>query len=273
MRTVLLMFCLLPSLLQAGEEPPEEVVPEAAVVAEEVAPAPVSPESREAAAAEPEQEPQQATAVLIKFGPYKARFSVNYNGIKVGEMTQRLTKASGGRQTMHTEARTTGLVSWFKSDTITERSIWREEGGMRMPISYTYRYTGRSKEVFERLDFDWEKGVVESLREGKVTVLEVERGTLDKHMVQLVLRQALFGDERHFSYPVADRSKLEQYQFELEGEGVFESDKLGKLHCLKVRRGDTLFWVARKFDYLPVRIEKMEDDNSITSELIEYQGG
>ncbi len=263
-RWVLSGFCLWsvwPLWLSAGEEP--------SAVAIERAPTPVvvPPQSKPSAAqiAVPE-----ALIAAATFPPYAVKYEVNYNGIKVGEMTQQLTAGTNGRQTLQTVAYTTGLVSWLKSDKITERSIWRDANGALSPLSYTYRYSGNNKEAFERLDFDWQTGIVKSLRDGKVTELAVEAGTFDKHMYQLPLRRDLAKGLRQLRYPVADRGKLEQYEFEVLTEELVETDTLGRINCLKLKKGTTYIWVAPKFDYLPVKIEKDEDGSIVSSELIEF---
>ena len=263
MRAQFLLWCLLlPLALLAGEEPEPMVARPAAVV--------ITPQPQAKAV-----DTQKAKLVVPPAGeiaPYAAKYEVRYGGLKVGEMTQQLTERMNGQQTLQTVAYTTGVVSWLKNDTITERSIWRDEAGVMLPLSYTYRYSGRSKDVFERLDFDWQAGIVKSLRDGKVTELAVERGILDKHMHQLLLRRELACGGRHFSYRVADRSKLKDHEYEVVGEEQVQTKALGNLDCLKVVKGDTIFWVARELDYLPVRIEKDEGGTLATSKIIEYQG-
>ncbi len=261
-RWLLSGFCLWSIWLSAGEEPLAEAL--------EKAPIPlVVPPQSELLPAPQIAAPEPVVAADV-FPPYAVKYEVNYNGIKVGEMTQQLTASTNGRQTLQTVAYTTGLVSWLKSDKVTERSIWHDEGGALMPLSYTYRYSGNNKEAFERLDFDWQTGIVKSLRDGKVTELAVEAGTFDKHMYQLPLRRDLAKGLRQLRYPVADRGKLEQYEFEVLAEEPVETGSLGKVNCLKLQKGTTFIWVAQKFDYLPVKIEKDEDGSTVSSELIEF---
>ncbi len=237
-------------------------------------------ESAQASAVSAGVETEQATgqkvgspASTALFNAYTAKYEVRYNGFKVGEMSQQLTRPVAGQQTLETVAYTTGLTSWLKKYRATEHSIWRQEAGLMQPLRYIYRYKGRSKEAVERLDFDWQKGEVSSLREGKLTTLEVPPGTLDKHMLQLVLRQELMRGGRPLSYLVVVRSKLRQYQFELLGEEKIQNKNFGALDCLKVRRADSTFWLARRFGYLPVKIEKNKDGGTVGTYLMEFQEG
>lgn len=208
-----------------------------------------------------------------EIGAYKAKYEVLYGGFKVGEMTQRLSAMQNGRKQLETVAYTTGLASWLKSDKVVEQSIWSDKSGDALPLSYTYRYNGQSKRVFEKLGFDWQAGTVSSLRDGKTVQLPAETGTLDKHMYQIVLREDLLKGEKVGSYRVADRNKIKEYKLELLGKEVVNLEGFGDLHCVKLKKGTTLFWLAEKFDYLPVKIEKEEGGSTASSHLIGYNPG
>jgi hypothetical protein len=252
-----LLCCLLPLWLEAGEEPEPLAVVTSAV---RIAPLVMTT---------PPHEP--APVSIHQLAAYHAKYEVRYNGFKVGELTQSMTEENNGRQSLQTVAYTTGMVAWLKSDTVTERSIWQVDAGRQTPLSYTYRYSGRGDEIFERLDFDWRERTVERQRDGKTTQLDVEPGTLDKHMYQVVLRQALRNGERTIRYLVVDGGKVKHYDFEVLGEEVLDMPHLGILVCLKVKKGTTLIWVAQKYDYLPVKIEKDEDGTSLGTYLTEFQ--
>ncbi|MCW8829747.1 MAG: DUF3108 domain-containing protein, partial [Gammaproteobacteria bacterium] len=62
-------------------------------------------------------------AVAIE--PYSADYTVQYNGFKVGEMSQRLERRDDGSYLMETVAYATGIAAWFTKDRVIERSIWR----------------------------------------------------------------------------------------------------------------------------------------------------
>jgi hypothetical protein len=254
-----LLCGLLPLWLGAGEEPE----PLAAVTAVERAAPPVR--SAPLHATEP--------VSVHELAAYNAKYEVRYNGLNVGELTQQLTPENNGRQTMQTVAYTTGMVAWFKSDTVTERSIWQVTASGLLPISYTYRYSGRGDDIFERQDFDWRRQEVVLQRDGKTTQLAVEPGTLDKHMYQVALRQAMRRGRGKISYPVVDDARIQHYEFDVLGEEELEIPHLGKLVCLKMKKGTTLIWGAKKYDYLPVKIEKDEDGTVIGTYLVELQGG
>lgn len=255
---------LLPLWLGAGEEPEPLVAEPVVTRAVPDVPALKSPPLQPSA-------PVPLTGTGL--GAYSAKYEVRYNGLKVGELTQQLTAQANGRQSMQTVAYTTGLVALLKSDTVTERSIWQLKGERLLPVSYTYRYSGRSDDIFERQDFDWNKREVTLRREGKTTQLALEPQTMDKHMYQAAMRLALRRGVREISVQVVDDARIQSYDFAVLGEEMVAVPHLGKLACLKVKKGTTLIWVAQQLDYLPVKIEKDEDGTSIGTYLIEFQGG
>ncbi|MCW8918453.1 MAG: DUF3108 domain-containing protein [Gammaproteobacteria bacterium] len=259
MRFLCLWSLLLPLALAAGEEPlPLEALPEEVVLSS-------LPESM--------PETPEAGSQSAPFPPYLARYEVRYDGFKVGELTQQLEAMVEGRQALQTVAYTTGVVAWFKSDRISERSVWLSEAGRLLPQSYRYHYTGRSKEIVERHDFDWRKQEVQIERDGAIRQMALEPGAMDKHMYQVALRHDLLSGLKQASYAVVERDRLEPYEFEVLGEERLELPPFGPLDCLKVKKGTTRIWVAHRFDFLPVKIEKEEDGATIGTYLIELQGG
>lgn len=196
--------------------------------------------------------------------PYKAEYTVHADGFKVGEMTRKLRPLPDGTWELESSLYTTGLVALFKSDKLTERSIWQNGAEGLMPISYHSRYTGSSKNVVERLAFDWERGVITSLRDGRETDVPLTSGVMDKLLYQVALRRDLASGASHIEYQVADRGKIETYEFDVLGrEKVVTS--LGEYDTIKVKKGTTTFWVAPALDYLVVQIVQHEDDHTLSS--------
>ncbi len=208
----------------------------------------------------------------LSIAPYFAKYEVLYNGIKLGELTQKLSPVVEGRQALQSRAYTTGLAAMFKSDTVTQLSLWLREKGRDLPLSYTYHYDGSRKSRFEQQKYDWPGSRVKSLRDGVETMLELEPGTFDIHMVQIALRKDLSRGLKEITYPVIDRSQLKRYTFKVLGEESLATEALGKLRCVKLQRGSTRLWLAQKLDYLPIKIEKDDDGTTVTSRLIEFKG-
>lgn len=204
-----------------------------------------------------------ATPVLAA-KPYSATYTVHYNGFKVGKMHQQYTAQADGNWLLQTEMKTSGLVSWFKSDRVVERSVVSFEKGVPRPLSYSYHYSGSQKDVTERLDFNWQKKTITSLRDGKTTTLRLHPGTQDKQSYQLAVRNALLKGKTEFVYPVAERGKMEKYELQVVGEEP-QVTTFGTVDTVIVKKGTTTLWLAKDYDYLVVKIEQHEDGNIASS--------
>lgn len=192
--------------------------------------------------------------------PYSAEYAVHYNGFKVGEMQQRYLLQEDGNWLLETKMKTTGLVSWFKSDKVVECSVISLANATPHPLSYSYHYSGNQKEVIERLDFDWQNKTISSLRDGKTTVLPLQPGVQDKQSYQVVMRKALAEGKKDFVYAVAERGKIEKYKLQVVGEES-QVTTFGTVDTVVVKKGTTTLWLAKDFNYLVVKIEQHEDDN------------
>lgn len=196
--------------------------------------------------------------------PYATEYTVHYNGLKVGEMQQRLQQRADGHYVMQTEVYTTGLVSWFKSDRVVETSIFDYRDGKIRPLSYNYHYTGRNKDVVERLEFDWTKMQIVSLRDGKTKRLPLSDGVYDKQVYQVAMRRELEKGRKRFRYPVAERNKIEKYKLDVSGEEQVMTTN-GMVDAVVIRKGTTTLWLAREHNYAVVKVEQNEDGNLATS--------
>lgn len=202
--------------------------------------------------------------------PYTAEYTVHLNGFKIGELTRKLEPGANGTWVLENTMYTTGLASVFKKDRVTETSVWKPGEENPIPLTYKAHYTGRSKDVTEGLTFDWDRGIVTSLRDGKETAVPLHKGVLDKLMYQIVLRHDLARGRKDISYEVADRGKIENYEFEVLGKEKLVT-VLGELDTIKVRKGTTTFWCAVELDYLLVQLVQEEDSHKVASYITDMK--
>ena len=196
--------------------------------------------------------------------PFDAHYTVKLDGFKVGELQQRLSKQNDGTSLLETIMYTTGLVHWFKSDKVVEQSVMRQVDDTLQPLAYSYRYTGRNKDVVERIDFDWKKGQVSSLRDGQITILPTEKGLLDNQLYQLLVRRDLARGLKKMSYRVAYRSRITSVDITVQGEETVTTP-FGKYRAIKVSRGATTLWCAPDLGYTVVKLAREEDDHTAIS--------
>ncbi len=216
-------------------------------------------------------------AAEVEPSRFFARYDVEVDGIKFGEMERTLRLTADNRYQLETRLYTTGWVSLFKKDRFLERSVWSLDAGRPRPYSYLYTHTGGDKELVERLDFDWEAMQVTSLRDGKKSTVAAVPGLLDKLVYQFVLRRDLQqGATGELVYQVADRGDIRDYRFRVEGEETLDTP-MGPLRTLRVRRlssdkeRKTTIWTAVERDHLLVRIEQEDDGHSFASQLTSYK--
>lgn len=201
----------------------------------------------------------------MEIQPFSAEYSVQYNGFKVGEMSQRLVVRDDGTYVMETEAYATGIAALFTKDRAIERSVWRYLDGDIRPISYHYYYAGgRRKEREEKLDFDWEAMQVNSLYKGRRSQLPLGPDVYDKQLYQLVLRHQAANGQREFHYKVAARGKLREYTFEITGREKVVTP-FGEVSTVRLKKDDVDLWLAEDHDYLVVKLKKVDDDDEVTS--------
>lgn len=199
---------------------------------------------------------------------FSAKYVVHLNGLKVGELQRSQQRQENGDWLMQTSARTTGMAAWFKPDTATELSTWRMVDGWPQPLEYSYQYSGRSKDILERLEFDWLNGILRSLRDGKVTSLELEPQLLDKQVFEVAMQQAIAKGTQSGNFRIAHRGRIIDYDFSVIGGEALYIRSLGQIDTLKVQRGNTVIWLAPAHDYLPVKIEQQDGRSTATSYLI-----
>lgn len=196
---------------------------------------------------------------------YTARFEVTVAGIKMGEIKRSLKQHADGLYEQSSLIYTTGLLSVFRSDRFEEHSLWHWKDDNLVPQRYTYSYTGGSKgDVYEQLDFDWQKLSVKSLRDGKTTVLAIEPGVVDKLSYQVALVRDLRAGKKQFLYKVADRGDIRNIRYEVAGEELVDTP-WGKKKTIKVKRKTltkervTILWFAPDLDYMVVQL--IQNDN------------
>ena len=195
---------------------------------------------------------------------YKAHFKAEVAGFKMGEIERSLKKHDNGLFEQTSLIYSTGLLSVFRPDRFEEHSYWRWQDNGPVPERYTYHFSGNKGDVYEQLEFDWQNMQVHSLREGKTTTLEIEKGVVDKLSYQIALVRDLRAGKKEFFYKVADRGDIRHIRYKVVGEEEIETP-WGKQHTLKVQRQTltkeriTILWFAPDLDYMVIKL--VQDDN------------
>lgn len=205
---------------------------------------------------------------------YTARFEATVAGIKMGEIERSLKKNEDGLYQQTSLIYTTGLLSVFRTDRFEEHSFWHWQNNAPVPERYTYHVTSNKGDVYEQLDFDWEKKQVRSLRDGRTTLLDIEEGTVDKLSYQIALVRDLRLGKKEFTYRIADRGNLRTIDYKVVGQDEIETP-WGKQHTVKVQRVTssderiTILWFAPELDFMVVKLFQNDGGTKMTATIKE----
>jgi hypothetical protein len=211
--------------------------------------------------------------------PFKTLYIIKGYGLEIGELQSRLSVADDGNYVYQTDTRTTGMLSKLYKDQVSESSTWIEHDGGIRPLVYTYDRSGGKKERNAHLLFNWERGIVRNTIDGDSWQMDIHPGVLDRLVAQIAMMRDLRNGKTDMSYTFADGGKLKTYRFRVVGKerietpaGEFDSVKIERVRDDNKRA--TFLWCAPTLNYLPVRIDQREDDNSNFRMLLkEYTGG
>lgn len=209
---------------------------------------------------------------------FSANYLVKLNGIQAGELLRTLTTDDGGLRRFSSVSQAKGVFSFFKPDVIEESSVWTLEKGRVKPQEYLYQRTGGKKEKYLQMQFDWPAKKVSIDDKKHPWQLDLETGVLDKLIYQISLMRDLDRGIREVDYRIADGGRLKTYQIRVMGEETITTP-MGEIDTIKLTRhrdkpGDreTTLWCAPALNYLPVKLEHVEDDTVFTALLRRLTG-
>lgn len=200
--------------------------------------------------------------------PFAARFSLTTKGAKIGETEWSVKSVATDIFVYESRTVAAGIIALVNDEEIVERSVWQNDRGALLPLSYSYRRSGGDRERNIAVNFDWENSQAENTASGHSWRMPVPAGTLDKLSYVLVLMKDLAENKTELRYQIADGGRLKVYQLTIEGEERIDT-ALGPMETVVVRRlrnseeRETLLWCAKNLNYLPVMIEHREKDGTV----------
>jgi len=215
--------------------------------------------------------PLIVTAALPK--AFQANYSVSKGSMTLGNLHTTL-KYSGNTYSYHKYTKATGLAALLTGIKITENTDGILSGQNITPKNYFYNRAKRSKKKIDKATFT-NTTAIGSYKD-KAYNLKITKGTHDKASLELALARDLSLNKKRLSYPVVSRGERSQYNFQRLGSEVLKTPA-GIFHTIKVkvlRKGkkrDTIFWMAKELDYMPVKIKHREKDDIIISIIKNYK--
>ena len=197
----------------------------------------------------------------------------------IGETRRSLTTLKNGLHVFESYTRPTGMLSVFYNGDVTERSLWKYENHMAVPVEYSYIDTNEKNKRDAVLKFDWDKLTVTNDINGDPWQLQIRQGTQDKLLYQVSIMMDLATDNKRkeLNYLVADGGKLRKYDAKILREEKIRTPA-GNFDTVRVVREDkksiTTLWCAPSLSYLPVRIEhyKKKPNTRVNAYLTKVTG-
>jgi len=199
--------------------------------------------------------------------PMSLSYDVAWGSVPLGEGTLTLS-AEGEADCYRYELRTDpiGLIAWTYGAP-RETSQFCVRDSRVVPSQMQFQNPKRSKDGFS-LTYDWKQGQVLGGRNGP---LAIEPGTVDRLSVQQAGRlwvKAHVNDRNpgQLVLSVADHKRVKAYTFAIGGRGTVKTEA-GSFEAVRFERIDDpktvlRFWLAPELDYMPVKVENLEDGES-----------
>lgn len=210
--------------------------------------------------------------------PFEASFSLRIKGAQFGEMKRSLNLLPNGEYLYSSDTKTTGLARLFYKDHIVEKSTWLYEDNLIKPVHYYYDRSGGKKIREVTVDFDYETKQILTTVNGESWQMPLEGIIFDKLLYQLSIMRDLSLAQADIDYNIADGGRIKNYFFQYLGEETIKTD-LGSFNTIKMQRHKpnqrrkTTFWCAKELNYLPIKVENIEDDGRKTTAIIKTLSG
>lgn len=202
--------------------------------------------------------------------PFQASYQFSYNGKNMGSATRTLSK-SGNNWTYVFAAKAGAIAS------ATETSHFSLNGNNIISNNFS-----RSSKILIHnntmsINFNPNAKTINTKKDDKARSFAWKSGVLDELNAELQLREDLKASGLKSSYAIADAKEVESRRFVKQGTekvktsyGTFDTIKVVMKHDKPNR--DTIFWLAPKLDYVPVKVSHQDGKTSYGLLLTGYKG-
>ncbi len=197
---------------------------------------------------------------IVTLRPFRATYRVTA-GVLSGNLVLSLEHRTGEDWVLTSVATTRGVARMFRRGELVERTVLRFTDDGVMPMEY-HRDDGISgPERNAALIFSHADGRVFGSDREHTVDLPLEGGVIDRLSMQVRLMRDLTAGLRPEEYAVVDRGEIREMDISYADIERIEAantrlDTLQIDHQSRNSSRSTRLWVAKDFDYLPVRIEQ-----------------
>ena len=151
-----------------------------------------------------------------------------------------------------------------------EISNFRWENQQIQPLQYRYLRTGLFKEPDRNQIFNWQKKSITDNENQTVFEGHWHDQVQDNLSYNLQASIDLRNGKTQFTYPVFDRKKIKNFNFQLVSVEALNT-QVGTLRTVKVKlienkkrnKKKTYIWFAKDYDYLLVRLKQEQKDGQV----------
>lgn len=206
---------------------------------------------------------------------FDATYSVRY-GILRGTMTLQLSRHDTG-YLYETSLSPRGVASWIRSGSISERTALEKLDGTVRPRDYlsldTIARPNRNTSYF----FNQEPGRVTGQYKTRLIDVPMRAGGHNRISAQVAIMLALQSGAQISGFPIFDRGRWKDYEFEIAGEQTVKTPS-GRFDTVEIRYASTdnvkswSLYCATSLDYLPVMIVYREGGKTKSrAQLTDYR--
>jgi hypothetical protein len=216
-----------------------------------------------------------AATAATELPGFHASYQVRNGAMTLGTI-ERTLRRDGEHYVYQSVTESAGLAALLKKQRTTERSMFNINDGVPRPDHYHFHRLSGSKDRTRETHFDWDSGQAQSTADGKSFATTLTEHSSDPLLYQIALMVDLSNARLELRYDVADRGRLKTYRFDDLGEQNVVTpagDFVARLiRREKGDRGSTTFWCAAQLNFLPVRVDLVDDDGETTiAELTDYR--
>jgi len=206
-----------------------------------------------------------------------AGFSANYevlrNGKPLGKATLDLHNAGNDWEFVSDTQGTSGMAAMVGAE-VHEKSTFTWNANK--PQCLTYAYSQKAlKSKSTSITCDWNAKTANVDDNGKPATVSLNSPAMDRHLVPLALMVDLKAGAPSLSYPVIDKSHVDDQQYVQAGHENVTLASGGTIDAIKVTRDrgadakrSTTYWFAPQKNWMPVQIEQVEKNGeTITMRL------
>lgn len=202
--------------------------------------------------------------------PFQANYQFSYNGKDMGSATR--TLAQSGNNWSYVFTAKAGAIAFA-----TENSQFSLNGNQIVSNNFS-----RSSKILVHnntmsIKFNPSAKTINTKKDSKAYAFAWKAGVLDELNAELQLREDLKAGGLKSSYPIADAKGVDARKFIKQGTekiktsyGTFDTIKVVMKHDKPNR--DTIFWLAPKLDYAPVKVSHQDGKTSYGLLLTGYKG-